>query len=126
MVQLNHHIVYVRDREAAAAFYHEILGLELAGRLGPFVAVEPSNDVTLDLMSVGDAPIAAQHYAFLVSDGEFDEIFERIKERRMPYWADPFHHRPGEHNTDWGGRGVYFEDLDGHNLEILTKPYVLE
>lgn len=125
MVQLNHTIVQARDREASARFYSEILGLAIAGRMGPFVVVEPSNDVTLDFMNV-DEPVHSQHYAFLVSDTEFDEIFDRIKARGMTYWADPGHRRPGEHNTGYGGRGVYFEDPDGHNLEILTKPYELE
>lgn len=125
MAQLNHTIVQARDREASATFYREVLGLEIAGRLGPFVVVAPSNDVSLDFVSVGDAPIHTQHYAFLVSDAEFDEIFGRIKERGLPYWADPFHRRPGEHNTEFGGRGVYFDDPDGHILEIITKPYEL-
>jgi len=126
MVELNHTIVQARDREASARFYAEILGLEIAGRLGPFVAVATGNEVSLDIMSVGDAAIHPQHYAFLVTDAEFDEIFGRIEERGLEYWADPFRQRPGEHNTGYGGRGVYFEDPNGHNLEILTRPYELE
>jgi catechol 2,3-dioxygenase-like lactoylglutathione lyase family enzyme len=124
-VQLNHTIVQARDREASAQFYVDILGLQIAGRMGPFVVVAPTNDVTLDFVSVGNAPIHTQHYAFLVSDTEFDEIFGRVKERGLTYWADPFHRRPGEFNTDHGGRGVYFDDPDGHNLEIITHSYVL-
>jgi catechol 2,3-dioxygenase-like lactoylglutathione lyase family enzyme len=126
MVELNHTIVHARDREESARFYAEVLGLEIAGRLGPFVAVATGNEVSLDIMSVGDAAIHPQHYAFLVTDAEFDEIFGRIEERGLSYWADPFHQRPGEQNTGYGGRGVYFEDPDGHNLEILTRPYELE
>ena len=64
-----------------------------------------------------------QHYAFLVDDPDFDDIFGRIKERDLPYWADPFRRYPGEINTNDGGRGVYWEDPNGHLLEIITRPY---
>lgn len=66
---------------------------------------------------------SAQHYAFLVSDAEFDGGFARIKAQNLPYWADPAKSRPDEINTHWGGRGVYFEDPDGHILELITQPY---
>ena len=125
-VQLNHTIVHAKDREASAKFYSEVLGVPVAGRMGPFVAVALDNAVTLDFASAGDAPITSQHYAFKVSEQEWDEIFARIKERGIPYWADPYHRRPGETNTEFGGRGVYFEDPDGHNLEIQTTDYELE
>ncbi|WP_235503444.1 hypothetical protein [Aeromicrobium sp. Root344] len=64
-----------------------------------------------------------QHYAFLVSDDEFDEVLGRIQERELSYWADPFHGRPDEINHNDGGRGVYWADPNGHNLEIITRPY---
>ncbi len=86
------------------------------------MTVHADNDVTLDFVNTG-APIVPQHYAFLVSDSEFDAIFARILERKLPYWADPHHHQPGQINTRDGGRGLYFDDPDGHNLEILTRPY---
>ena len=124
-VQLNHTIVLAKDNEAAARFYAEVLGVTIAGRLGPFVAVALDNDVTLDFMSAGNDPIPSQHYAFLVSDEEWDAIFARIQARGLDYWADPFHRHPGRTNSEYGGRGVYFEDLDGHSLEIITTDYEL-
>lgn len=124
-VQLNHTIVLATDREASARFYSEVLGVPVAGRMGPFVVVALDNDVTLDFVSVGDGRIPSQHYAFKVSEEEWDEIFGRIRERGLDYWADPFHRRSGETNTEFGGRGVYFEDPDGHNLEIMTTDYEL-
>lgn len=124
-VQLNHTIVLARNNEESARFYVEIFGLTIAGRLGPFVAVATDNEVTLDFMSVGDAEIVPQHYAFLVSDQEWDDIFARVQAQGLPYWADPFHNHPGTTNTDYSGRGVYFEDPNGHNLEIITKSYEL-
>ncbi|HJW63571.1 MAG TPA: VOC family protein, partial [Actinomycetes bacterium] len=60
---------------------------------------------------------------FLVGEDEFDQIFGRIRERGLPYWADPGRRRPGEINTNDGGRGVYWEEPSGHFLEIITRPY---
>ena len=120
-VQLNHTIVAARDRHASAAFLADILGLPAPKAWGPFVMVEVDNDMTLDFMDTDE--ITSQHYAFLVSEAEFDEIFGRIQERGLPYWADPVHRHAGEINTNDGGRGVYWEDPNGHNLEIITRPY---
>ena len=121
-VHLNHTIVAARDKTAAAAFVADILGLPAPKPFGPFMGVQTDNDVTLDFMDV-DGEITPQHYAFLISEEEFDEIFGRIRARDLPYWADPGRQHPGEINTRDGGRGVYFEGLDGHFLEILTRPY---
>jgi catechol 2,3-dioxygenase-like lactoylglutathione lyase family enzyme len=121
-VQLNHTIVFSQDKKASADFLADILGLAEPSPFGPFMTVEAANEVTLDFMDTDDK-VVPQHYAFLVSENEFDEIFGRIRERSLSYWADPGHQRPGEINTRDGGRGVYFDDPDGHNLEILTRPY---
>jgi catechol 2,3-dioxygenase-like lactoylglutathione lyase family enzyme len=121
-VELNHTIVSVRDRQASARFLAEILGLPAPTRFGPFLTVETSNGVSLDYLAT-EGKIASQHYAFLVSESEFDAIFARIRERDLPYWADPGQTRTGEINHRDGGRGVYFEDPNGHLLEIITRPY---
>jgi catechol 2,3-dioxygenase-like lactoylglutathione lyase family enzyme len=121
-VQLNHTIVASRDRDASARFLAEVLGLPAPVPFGPFMTVETANNVTLDFVeSAGD--IAGQHYAFLVSEEDFDVIFGRIEKRGLAFWADPFHRTPGEINRNDGGRGVYFDDPNGHNLEIITRPY---
>jgi hypothetical protein len=86
------------------------------------MSVQLDNEVTLDFCD-DDGKIASQHFAFLVSEGEFDQIFGRIQSRKMQHWGDPQRRKPGEIYHWNGGRGVYFEDLDGHFLEILTKPY---
>jgi catechol 2,3-dioxygenase-like lactoylglutathione lyase family enzyme len=119
---LNHHIVAARQRDETALFFSEVLGLETPVQLGEFAAVRVSPDTTLDFLeSTGE--IHRQHYAFLVSEAEFDEIFARIRARDLDYWADPFRKQPSEIN-DWDdGRGVYFDDPNGHLLEILTRPY---
>jgi catechol 2,3-dioxygenase-like lactoylglutathione lyase family enzyme len=121
-VQLNHTIVYAKDKRTSAEFLAELLGLPAPTPFGPFLTVQVDNDVTLDFMDV-DTDIETQHYAFLVGEDDFDEIFGKIRDRGMNYWADPFHHHPGEINTNDGGRGVYFDDPDGHRLEIITRPY---
>jgi catechol 2,3-dioxygenase-like lactoylglutathione lyase family enzyme len=121
-VRLNHTIVRARDKHASAQFLADILGLPEPTVFGPFVVVQVDNEVSLDFADDHGAP-GGDHYAFLVSDDEFDEIHGRIVERGLTYWADPWHRQVGEINTQDGGRGLYWEDPDGHNLEIITVPY---
>lgn len=121
-VQLNHTIIYCRNQKKSAKFLHEILGLPAPTRFGPFHVVAMSNGVSLDFYETGEE-IHSQHYAFLVGEKEFDAAFARIKERGLQYWADPAKSRAGKINHRDGGRGLYFEDPDGHFLEILTRPY---
>jgi len=121
-VELNHTIVSARDRDATARFMTDMLGLPEAGTFGPFRVVQADNGVSLDVMQV-DGDFAKQHYAFLISEPEFDEIFGRIKERELDDWADPFQQLPGEINHNDGGRGVYFPDPNGHLLEVITRTY---
>lgn len=121
-VKLNHTIVEAQDRDETAAFLAEILGLEKPVSYGPFAVVQVANDVSLDVMATG-GPVRSQHYAFLVTEDEFDQIFGRITERGLEFWADPHGHEPGRINHHDGGRGVYWNDPNGHRLEIITRPY---
>jgi hypothetical protein len=121
-VQLNHTIVYATDQRRSAEHLARLLGLPEPTRFGPFLVVQVANGVSLDFMASGDT-VRPQHYAFLVTEEEFDQIFARIEAERLPYWADPFHREPGRINTNDGGRGVYWSDPDGHSLEIITRPY---
>ncbi|MFJ8107086.1 VOC family protein [Streptomyces sp. NPDC096132] len=121
-VQLNHTIVAAHDKRASARFLADILGLEVSEPYGPFVPVAIPNGVTLDYQDT-EEDITPQHYAFLVSEKDFDAIFGRVREAGLTYWADPFHRRPDEINHNDGGRGAYFDDPNGHRLEILTRPY---
>ena len=121
-VQLNHTIVAARDKQTSARFLTELFDLPEPVPFGPFLTVELDNGVTLDYID-SDGEIASQHYAFLISEPEFDAIYGRIRERQLPHWADPGQRRPDAINTNDGGRGVYFTDPDGHYLEIITRPY---
>lgn len=121
-VELNHTIVWCRDKQKSATFLSEILGRPAATPFGPFLVVGLDNGCSLDFHDV-DGEIARQHYAFLVTERDFDSIFARIRERALEHWADPGRTRPGTINRNDGGRGVYFQDPDGHFLEILTRPY---
>jgi len=122
-IKLNHTIVNVRDKRKSADFFSEIFGLPKAKPFGSyFLGLQVANEVTLDFCDA-DYEVEKQHYAFLVSEKEFDEIFGRIKKRGLDYWADPRKSRKGEINRNYGGRGVYFEDPSGHFLEIITRPY---
>jgi catechol 2,3-dioxygenase-like lactoylglutathione lyase family enzyme len=121
-VELNHTIVHATDRDAAARFMAEVFGLSEPQPFGPFLVLRMANGVSLDFMQ-SSGPVTPQHYAFLVSEPEFDAIFGRVKARGLSYWADPHGQRPGEINHNDGGRGVYFPDPSGHFLEIITRPY---
>lgn len=121
-VQLNHTIVPARDAQASAEFLAEILGLAAPGRFGPFWTVALHNGVTLDFQH-SDEAMPIEHYAFLVSEAEFDAIFERIRARSLEYWADPMHRQAFQINHHDGGHGLYWNDPNGHYLEIITRPY---
>jgi catechol 2,3-dioxygenase-like lactoylglutathione lyase family enzyme len=122
-VQLNHTIVHAKDAAASAQFYADILGLAPPRRFGPFMVVDTANGVSLDFISAEDDEIIIEHYAFLVSEPEFNDIFARIKSRNLDYWADPAGRQKGEINHHDGGRGVYWRDPTGHYLEIIMRPY---
>lgn len=121
-VELNHTIVASRNKVEGARFVADLLGLKPPVPYGPFQVVELANGVSLDFADTDD-PVHSQHYAFLLSETEFDQVFDRIQQRGLDYWADPRGEHPGEINTRDGGRGVYFRGPDGHHLEILTRPY---
>jgi extradiol dioxygenase family protein len=121
-VKLNHTIVHARDRQESAEFFAEIFGLQAPHPFGPFLDVDVANEVTLAFLQT-EEDIQAQHYAFLVTEPEFDQIFGRVQARGLEFWADPAHRHQGEINHRDGGRGVYFNDPAGHYLEILTRPY---
>ncbi len=124
-IQLNHTIVPARHGEASARWFAELFGLPEPARFGHFWQVSTANGVDLDFDTYGDdgGDFTTGHYAFLVSEDEFDAIFGRILERGMDHWADPARSRPREINHHDGGRGVYFPSNDGHFLEIITRPY---
>jgi catechol 2,3-dioxygenase-like lactoylglutathione lyase family enzyme len=121
-IQLNHTIVPARDAESSAKFLAGILGRRAPVPFGPFWQVSLDNEVTLDFQH-SDEAMPIEHYAFLVSEAEFDAIFERIRRRGLTYWADPRHQQPFEINRHDGGRGLYWNDPNGHYLEIITRPY---
>jgi catechol 2,3-dioxygenase-like lactoylglutathione lyase family enzyme len=121
-IHFNHTILSARDSKASADFLAEVLGLPAPRRWGPFHMVTTDNDANLDYMDAAGR-IVRQHYAFLVGDAEFEEIFGRIRDRNLTYWADPGQQKPGETNDHDGGRGLYFEEPNGHLIEIITRPY---
>jgi catechol 2,3-dioxygenase-like lactoylglutathione lyase family enzyme len=120
--ELNHTIVWCTNQSTSARFLAEILGRPPPTRFGHFDVVKLDNGVSLDFADTQGA-IQPQHYAFLISETDFDAVFSRINSRRVDYWADPQGRQPGEINYNDGGRGVYFRDPDGHYLEVITRPY---
>lgn len=122
-VELNHTIVHAADARSTATWMSDVFGFDAPERFGHFWQVTTSNGVSLDFVDAGEHVYDSQHYAFLVSETEFDGIFGRVLERGLDHWADPGRRRSGEINHHDGGRGVYFCNPDGHFLEIITRPY---
>jgi catechol 2,3-dioxygenase-like lactoylglutathione lyase family enzyme len=120
--QLNHTIVWCRDQKASSRFLADMLGRPPPSRFARFDVVDLDNGVSLDFAE-REGEIGMQHYAFLISEQDFDAVLGRIHERKLDHWADPARRRAGEINHNDGGRGVYFPDPDGHLLEVLTRPY---
>ena len=118
--QLNHTIVWCRDNVKSSTFLTGILRLPPPKPVFHFMVVELGNGVAMDFMAK-DGEVAPQHYAFLVSDDEFDFGLERVREAGQPNWADPARTKRGEIYERDGGRGFYFDDPDGHLLELLTE-----
>ena len=130
-IRLDHTIVPAKDKVASAAFFAEIFGLTVKPGGGHFAQVQIDESLTFDF---ADEPEAwggpgfdpgtgrSHHYAFHVSEAEFDAIFNRLKARSIPYGSGPYHHADGQIYTRRGGRGVYFEDPYGHLLEVMTVP----
>ncbi len=127
-VEFNHTHVIARDRVAAATFLTDLLGLP-APMLEKAAAVVPlSNGAALAFLDVSHAiypwdDVRPHHYAFLISESDFDAVLDRIRARGLQYWADPFHQEPAEINTQEGGRVLYFDDLSGHLIELRTSRY---
>lgn len=120
-IDLNHTIIRVRDKWASAKFFADIVGLEAGPEWGHFVPVRTGNGVTLDFADAED--FSPQHYAFLVGEAEFDTALARIRAGGVKHYATPRRERPGEINHRYGGRGVYFDDPNGHLMELITQPY---
>lgn len=122
-IELNHTIVAARDKHTSAKWLADLLGLQVGAEYGPFLPVRTDNGVDLDYLDAGDREITSQHYAFLVTETEFDAILARIQAAGITHYAGPGPQGPGRINHNDGGRGTYFVDPDGHNMEILTRPY---
>ena len=120
-VELNHIIIPAKDKRASAEFLAAILGLEAGPEWSIFVPVRTSNGVTLDYADAVE--FRPQHYAFLVGDAEFNKALSRIQSAGIEFYADFHRGGRGEINHLYGGRGFYFDDPNGHLLELITRPY---
>lgn len=118
-ITLNHTIVPAHNKEASAQFFANIFGLKVESQMSHFAVVQVNDTLTFDFANREN--FESHHYAFHVSDEEFDAIFARVKEAGLEYSSDPMHQNKGQFNYRKGGRGFYFYDPNGHNLELLTR-----
>ena len=118
-IVLNHTIVPARDKEASARFFARIFGLSYEGPMGHFAPVRVNETFTLDFDHRDT--FESHHYAFHVSDEEFDSILGRIKAEGLAFGSGPFETGDMQTNHRLGGRGLYFLDPNGHNLELMTR-----
>lgn len=121
-IKLNHTIIQSKNAKKSAKFLSDMLDLPSPTSFGPFIVIKTDNEVSLDFRTTQDI-IQPRHFAFLVSDAEFDAIFKRIINKNLEYWADPGRTEPNTINHNDGGKGCYFLDPDEHFLEIITRPY---
>lgn len=123
-VHFDHLLVAARDKYHSARFFAELFGLPEPEEAGFFVSVTLEDGVVLSYAQLPpEMDFPGQHYAFLVDDATFDAILERLQAQGIQYWADPRQQLINQINTNHGGRGVYFDDPNGHHLEALTRRY---
>jgi len=121
---LDHTIVPSHDKVVAAQFISRIMGMEYEEPFGHFQPVKAGNGLSLDFDTRDE--FERHHYAFLVSDNEFDAILKRVKDEGVVYGSEPGNQTNGEINHKHHGRGFYFRDADGHSWEVITHTYVRE
>ncbi|MFF2082238.1 VOC family protein [Nocardia sp. NPDC058176] len=124
-VQFNHTVVGCHDKRETVEFWADILGLDIGAESGPFIPIPLAHGAVFDFATVPPhiSDIQPQHYAFLVSEAEFDAAYAKIQRYKLDHWADPRQHEANAINHHDGGRGVYFLDPNGHYLELITVPY---
>jgi catechol 2,3-dioxygenase-like lactoylglutathione lyase family enzyme len=117
-ILLDHTIVPAKDKLASAKFFAEIFGLKVKPGDGYFAQVQVNDSLTFDFADEPEPK--SHHYAFHISEAEFEEIYERVKSKGLPYGSGPYNHTDAKAYTRRGGRGFYFEDPNGHLLEVMT------
>ncbi len=129
-IRLDHTIVPAKDKVASAKFFAEIFGLTVSSD-GHFAQVQINESLTFAFADEPEAwggpgfdPVKgpSHHYAFHISETDFDAIFNRVKAKGIPYGSGPFTHTDGKINKRRGGRGFHFEDPNGHLPEVMTVP----
>jgi catechol 2,3-dioxygenase-like lactoylglutathione lyase family enzyme len=117
-IMLDHTIVPARDKEASARFFARIMGLSYDGPVSHFAPVRVNDSLTMDFDN--REAFESHHYAFRISEAEFDAIFDRVKAEGISYGSGPRSRTDMTINRRHGGRGFYFDDPDGHVFEVLT------
>jgi len=118
-ITLDHTIVPAHDKVASAEFFAKLFGLTYTGPMGPFAQVPVNETLTFDFDDRRER-FEVHHYAFHVSDPEFDAIFARVKDADLAYGSQPWTPEDMQVRIVREGRIVFFRDLDNHLLEVRT------
>ncbi|MDC9728012.1 MAG: VOC family protein [Methyloprofundus sp.] len=123
-ITLNHTIVPAYNNVVSAKFYEAIFGFKFVKEWGHFAVVTVNSTLTLDFQTKKD--FSSLHYAFKVTDEQFDLIFNRLQKAHIKYGSEPYDLENNAINHKYAGRGVYFKDPNGHVLEIITADYIID
>ena len=123
-ITLNHTIVSAFNNVESAEFYEKIFGFKFIKEWGTFAVVKINETLTFDFVTRKE--FQSMHYAFKVDDNQFEKIFQAVKNENLKFGSGPSSHEDGKINNNYGGRGVYFRDCNGHLLEIITADYILD
>ena len=123
MVELDHFIVSARDRQAAARLLAQLLVVPWeAEQFGVFSPVHINPGLTLDFIQT-DGPFPVEHFCFRVSEGEFDAIVKRLEAAGIAWRSSVRGPVDRQVDTSYGGRGIYWNEPEGHQWEMLTASY---
>lgn len=122
-ITLNHVLVPAHDKRASAQFFADMFGPKSPG--SPIALLTSSLSARRDSISPSMDHFEPHQFAFLVSEDDFDKIFARVREAGIEFSAGLMHQKTGQINHNDGGRGLYFRDINGHNIELLTRPQVI-
>lgn len=123
MITLDHTVLYARDHRKAANEFADIMGLPTGRIAGPgydFTAVPVNSELSIYFMDRDQIGLE-QHMAFRVDAGTFDRILQQLQKKGMAYGSSPFDRENRKTNHDFALRGLFWTNIDGCLIEIMSQ-----